>query len=216
MLHFHVFSRFPEPLQLPITTPSFSQGIKNCSVDPKHLCWRFWHPVGNGDLFLFPPEPSYRSEQTTNSSSAALPMAMAISSLSSSEGRQQNLWGPTAKAGVSSLSLVINLFYQNGWSQGCGLGLIFEFPGFCQWVCHKGDVICPAALIATWRFCCCSWRFIRKNCLQNVVWLLHVHPCSTLCLCLWWCSQSPSHRRREHKDCSWREGRFPPHAVSLH
>lgn len=123
--------------------------------------------MGTEDLFLFPPEPSCRSEQTTNSSNAALPMAMAISSLPSSEGRQLNLQGPTAKGGVSGLSS--SFFSQCGWSQGCGLGLIFEFPGFCQRACRGGDVTRPAALTAARRFCCCSWGIIRKSCLQNVI-----------------------------------------------
>lgn len=120
----------PETLQLFIRVPSFNQRIQNCNVDSKNPCRRFCLPVGAADLFLC-PELSYRTKQTTNGSSAALPMA--ISSLSSSVGHQQNLGGSTTKAGVSSLSLVFKvIFPQNGWSQGRGLGLIFQCPCFCQ------------------------------------------------------------------------------------
>lgn len=109
---------------------------------------------------------------------------------------------------VFPLSLLSSSFYsQNGWSQGCGLGLIFEFPDSRHWTHHIGNVICPAVLIATWRFCCCSWRLIGKSCSQNMLQWLHVHPCLTLCL--QWCPQFPFPRRK-HNGCSWREGHFAP------
>lgn len=127
----------------------------------------------------------------------------------SSEGHHQNLWGPTAKAGVSSLSLVTRLFFSE-WLDSRMWSWPLNFLAFVSDRCHIGDVICPAVLIATRRFCCSSWRLIRKNCLQSLMWLLRVHPCPVLCLCLRQCSLFPSHRRREHKGCSWREGHFAP------
>lgn len=105
-------------------------------------------------------------------------------------------------------------FSQNGWSQGCGLGLIFEFPGFCHQVCHKGNVISPALLIATQRFFCCSQRLIRK---KNVA-----SDCDAIAVCTS-CSVSASGVLRwsfsklKGSQRPFLKGRtFPPCTVSLH
>lgn len=210
MLHFHVFSRFPEPLQLPIRVPSFNQGIQNCNVDSKHPCRRFWLPVGTGDLLLSPLELSYRSKHTTNGSSAVLPTATAISSSLPARRDVTRICEDPLLRLVFPLSVLSPDFFFSEWLDSRMWSWPLNFLAFVSDRCHRGDVICPAVLIATRRFCCSSWRLIRKSCLQSVMRLLRVHPCPVLCLCLRQCSLFPSHRRREHKGCSWREGHFAP------